>query len=226
MKKIITISILIVAAILCSVDSIYAANKFYDGKEATSKVTTWRRKCTKNFCVMYKDKYIDPEKILCELSEKFGIKPRISGIKIKVFIQEGRAYMKPGSKKVYVWDEAGLRHELTHILFCQINRHAPFAIREGIAVYAQYKESPRLPKVDVTEIVKLEKELERVPKSRRNNGVYGGRSNRTIEKMLYEKGHCFVANLIKEKGIENFKKFYKKCSGNYRIEKAWKEIYK
>jgi hypothetical protein len=199
----------------------FAGARFYHGKKQTSKVSRWHTRNTEHFSVMYQDKYIDPEKVLLELCEEFNIQPRIAGRKIKVFIQEGHAHMKPGKKEIHVWDYTDLRHELTHVLFYQINRNVPFSIREGIATYAQYLGSEKVTAIDIDGLVSLEKQFVKVPSGKTYNRAYAQSSKKTIESKLYNQGYHFVAYYIQEKGIEEFKDFYKKCSNLSNLRSAW-----
>lgn len=214
-----------VVLFLCLAKNAYASNNFYRGKELKKEAFRWNQKSTSHFIVMYRDKYFDPEQVLESISLKFGIQPLIAGIKIKFFIDNGQAYTVVGAKTIYAGNAAALAHELAHVLFLQLNRNAPLSIREGIAEYAEYQQEPNLPRVDIKEIIALERDLKRASKGKGTQDIYGRRSQGKIYSQLYAKGLCFVTNIIRDKGIETFKKFYKECSSLEDIEEAWNQIY-
>lgn len=203
----------------------YANKNFYHGKELQKKTFQWKQKSTPHFIVMYRDRYFDPEQVFESVSIKFGIQALIAGIKIKLFIDDGQAYTIVGAKTIYAGNEVALTHELTHVLFLQLNRNAPLSITEGIAVYAEYQQEPNLPRVDVQQIIALERDFRRASKVKSSQNIYARRSQRSINSQLYAKGLCFVSNIIRDKGIETFKKFYKECSSPEDIEGAWNKIY-
>lgn len=203
----------------------YASKNFYHGKELKKDTFRWNQKSTPHFIVMYRDRYFDPEQVLESVSKKFAIQPLIAGIKIKLFIDDGQAYTIVGAKTIYAGDEVALAHELAHVLFLQLNRNAPLSIREGIAVYAEYQKEPNLPRVDIKEIIALERDLRRASKGKSSKGIYARKSQRSTYSRLYAKGLCFVTSIIRDKGIEAFKKFYQECSSLEDIEEAWNQIY-
>ena len=174
---------------------------------------------------MYREKYMDPEPILENLSKKFGIKPNFSGCKIKVFIQKNSACISPSLKKIYAWDKAELRHELTHLLFYQLNKQAPFSLREGIAIYGEVNNNiGYASKVKLESILDLEKAYQKIKSLSKN--LYRRRPTQSLESKLYSQGFSFVNFLIRKKGIEVFKEFYKKCKGFYNIKEAYQYFYK
>ncbi len=203
----------------------YAGHSFYHGEKLKAKTFQWNQRNTKHFVVMYRDKYFDPEQVLERLSAKFGIQPVIAGIKIKLFINNGLAYTIVGAKTIYAGDENALAHELTHVLFIQLNPNAPMSIREGIAVYAEFLQEPRVPTVDVNEIIALEKNYSKISRISTGGAAYSRTARRKIESQFYAKGLCFVANIIRNRGIDAFKEFYKKCSHSQTVQKAWDEVY-
>lgn len=203
----------------------YASKNFYHGSELKKNILQWNQKSTPHFIVMYRDRYFDPEQVLESVSIKFGIQPLIAGIKIKLFIDDSQAYTIVGTKTIYAGNEVALAHELAHVLFLQLNRNAPLSIREGIAVYAEYQQEPNLPRVEIKEIIALERDFRKVSKGKSGQDIYARRSQRKAYSQLYAKGLCFVTSIIRDKGIETFKKFYKECSGLEDIEEAWNQIY-
>lgn len=209
----------------CLVTDVCLAQNFYHGKKSPKKTFHWNQKSTKHFEVMYNDKYFDPERVLEMLSEKFNIPLIIAGVKIKLFIDEGQAYTIVGAKTIYAGDEVALAHELAHVLFLQLNRNAPLSIREGIAIYAELPAQPYLPRVDVKEIIALESNFNRVSKKSTASNVYARQNQRSRESQLFAKGLCFVANIIRDKGIDAFKEFYKRCSNIQAIQTAWDRVY-
>lgn len=223
-NKILVYYLGVILFILLAKDA-YASKNFYHGKELKKETFRWNQKSTPHFIVMYRDRYFDPEQVLESVSKKFAIQPLIAGIKIKLFIDDGQAYTIVGAKTIYAGNEVALAHELTHVLFLQLNRNAPVSIREGIAVYAEYQKEPNLPRVDIKEIIALERDFRRASKGKSTQDIYGRRSQRKIYSQLYAKGLYFVTNIIRDKGIETFKKFYKECSGLEDIEEAWNQIY-
>lgn len=202
-----------------------ASKNFYHGKKLKEEIFQWKQKSTPHFLVMYRDRYFDPEQVLESVSLKFGIQPLIAGIKIRLFIDDGRAYTIVGTKTIYAGNALALAHELAHVLFLQLNRDAPVSIREGIAVYAEYQQEPNLPRVGLKEIIALERDFRRLSKGKSGQDIYARRSQNKAYSQLYAKGLCFVAAIIRDKGIETFKKFYQECSGPEDIEKAWNKIY-
>lgn len=211
--------------LLCSQIKGCANQAFYHGRRPERPNFTWQVKSTEHFRVMYKDRYFDPEPVLEELIAKFGIKPVISGIKIKLFIDEDSGYTIVGAKTIYASDERVLRHELAHVLFLQLNRNAPRSLAEGIAIYAEFPEQVHIPPVDVEELIATEDDFKRVSKKSSGRRVYGMQANKSVEKQLYSKGFYFVNSIINEKGIEAFKEFYKKCRSVERLQIAWDEVY-
>jgi hypothetical protein len=204
----------------------YASQNFYHGTEFKRSNFSWQQKDTEHFVVMYKDRYFDPEQVLKNLSEKFGIPPIISGIKIRLFIDDDSPYTIVGAKIIHACDEQALVHELTHVLFIQLNRNAPRSMAEGIAVYAQAQETVNAPYVDVREIIAIEKDFNRGFRTSAGRGVYARQGTRSKEKQLYSEGFCFVKNIISKRGIEAFKEFYKKCSSAGNMQTAWDQVYK
>lgn len=209
----------------CSRINAYAGHNFYHGEKLKEKVFHWNQRSTEHFVVMYKDKYFDPEQVLERLSAKFGIQSVIAGIKIKLFIKDGLAYTIVGAKTIYANDEGALAHELTHVLFLQLNRNAPISIREGIAVYAELQQETHVPAVDIKEIIALERDYSKVFRTSTARDTYSRIVQRKIESQFYAKGFCFVANIIRDRGIDAFKEFYKKCSSNQAIQTAWGQVY-
>jgi len=203
----------------------YAGHSFYHGEKLKAKTFQWSQRSTEHFLVMYRDKYFDPEPVLQRLSTKFEIQPIIAGIKIKLFINDGLAYTIVGAKTIYAGDENALAHELTHVLFIQLNPNAPMSIREGIAVYAEFLQEPRVPVVDINEIIALEKNYSRISRMSTGTATYSRTARRKIESQFYAKGLCFVANIIRNRGINAFKEFYKKCSNIQSIQRVWDEVY-
>lgn len=174
---------------------------------------------------MYKDRYFDPELVLENLIEKFDIQPVISGIKIKLFIDDGSAYTIVGAKTIYASDERALMHELAHVLFLQLNHNAPMSLTEGIAIYAEPQEQVHIPQVEVKELITAENDVRRISKTSSGRSVYGMQANRSKERQLYAKGFGFVNSIVSKKGIEAFKEFYKKCHSVERLQTAWDEVY-
>lgn len=202
-----------------------ANQAFYHGRRPERTNFTWQVKSTEHFKVMYKDRYFDPEPVLEELTTKFGIKPIISGIKIRLFIDDDSGYTIVGAKTIYASDERVLRHELAHILFLQLNRNAPRSLAEGIAKYAEVPGQFPTSSVDIEELIVAENDFRRVSKKSSGRRVYGMQANRIIERQLYSKGLCFVNSIINQKGIEAFKEFYKKCHSVENLQTAWNEVY-
>ena len=210
---------------VCLEVNAYANQAFYHGKRPKNPYISWQVKNTEHFVVMYKDRYFDPEPVLENLTEKFDIQAVISGIKIKLFINDSSAYTIVGAKTIYASDERALIHELTHVLFLQLNRNAPMSLAEGIAIYAEAQEQVHIPPVEVKELITAENDFGRTSKASSGRSVYGMQANRSKERQLYAKGFCFVNSIVGKKGIEAFKEFYKKCHSVESLQTAWDKVY-
>lgn len=215
----------VVMLILCLQIKGCAHQNFYHGEKPKRPSFSWQVKKTEHFKVMYKDRYFDPEPVLENIVAKFDIKPVISGIKIELFIDDAASYTVVGAKIIHASDEVILRHELAHLLFLQLNPHAPVGLAEGIAIYAATPEESYTSCVDVKELIAAENDSRRTSKISSARRIYGMQTNRGIEKQLYAKGFSFVNNIINQRGIEAFKEFYKKCHSVERLQAAWDEVY-
>lgn len=202
-----------------------ANQPFYYGKRPERPKFNWQVKDTEHFRVMYKDRYFDPEPVLENLIAKFNIRPIISGIKIRLFIDQDLSYTIVGAKTIYASDEMVLRHELAHVLFLQLNRNAPMSLTEGIAIYAETQGQVHASLVEVKELIAAENDFRKVSKTSAGRSVYGRESKRGREKQLYAKGFGFVNSIISKNGMEAFKEFYTKCHGVENLQKAWNEVY-
>lgn len=207
---------------ICANVNVCAEQPFYRGAKIKRASPHWHQKSTEHFIVFYNNKYIDPESILKMLSMKFNIQPIISGIKIKLYIDDGRGSTIVGAKSIRVDNEKTLIHELTHLLFSQLNPNAPRSIAEGIAIYAESEEQLDTPKVAIKEIIEAEKNFLRTSFNRDANDM---QPNENAEAELYKKGFYFVNNFIKERGIEAFKEFYRNCQGIESMQEVWEQAY-
>lgn len=175
---------------------------------------TWHRKETRHFTVFYQERYIDCEKVYGQLASELGIELKSRIQKVKVFIQPGRAYAVPQQRKLFCWDVAGLRHELTHLLFYQLSRSAPIVLQEGVATYKQANSYLRALDVGLEEMLDLEA-----------NSVETKNVLSSDEGKLYRCSSAWVGRLIEGYGIEKFKEFYRLCKNESRIKKVYEQIY-
>ncbi|MBU1124935.1 MAG: hypothetical protein KKC84_02835 [Candidatus Omnitrophica bacterium] len=226
-RKVEGVVFLSVLFIFCSVVPLYAGHNFYHGKKPASIHFSWKEKQTENFIIRYKNTFINPEPILKALSERFGIIPHIQGAKIRVYFDAIEPYTVRGARTIYVNDEISLVHELTHVLFFQVNPFAPRVIAEGIAQYAEVWGQMVTPAVALEEVVAAEKEYAHRVKQGAGRGTYAkaGENSPQVEKKLYTIGFYFVNNLIRSKGIGDFKEFYKKCTNLQEIPTLWQTWY-
>lgn len=199
----------------------YARPPFYHGTGSRRGTAVWHEKSTEHFVIYYREKYFDPEPVLQGLLDKVGLQPVISGIKIRLFIEDGQAYTAVGTKSIHAADARTLTHELTHLLFLQLNRNAPRSISEGIALYMESGGKIKPRKVEVKEIIEAEMNFLTSPAK---YNKYGQLPVQDTDAELYSKGLYFVNGIIKDKGMEVFKEFYRNCHSVEGLQKAWEGL--
>jgi hypothetical protein len=174
----------------------------------------WRVKYSGRFEVYYVDKYIDVDKIFQEMCAELKIHLNVNGTKIKVFIGNGYAYAQPGAFRIVVSNEKQLRHELAHLLFCQINKNAPLILQEAVAIYAENPEAVRQEDLEFSQIAETAKAQSRAVKA------FGYSENQQ-----YRACAGWVKGIVEKEGLEKFKEFFRSADHSHNLCRAYERVY-